>query len=186
MRLQRTLVPSASPPDTPDARLTARVRAGDSAALGELYRRYAPVMFGLAERLVGRGADAEDVLHDVFLGLPEALRRYHEQGSLESWLKRVTARVALNRLRSDRRRDDSSVGNVPESRARVPHPIDAIALRDALAELPDSLRTVFVLKEVEGFSHAEVAEFLSISRGASEVRLHRAIRSLRTILGSAR
>ena len=186
MRRQRMLVPHASLPDTPDARLAARVHEGDAVALGELYSRFAPAMFGLAERLVGRGADAEDVLHDVFLGLPEALRHYNEQGTLASWLKRVTARVALNRLRSERRRAESVGGDMPESRSCAPHPIDAMALRDAIATLPDTLRTVFVLKEVEGFSHAEVAELLDISRGASEVRLHRAIRSLRTILGSAR
>ena len=186
MRLQRTFVPPASPPDPSDAQLATRVRDGDAIALGELYHRHAPAMFGLAQRLVGRGADAEDGLHDVFLGLPEALRNYHEQGTLASWLKRVTARVALNRLRSVRRRGESSMAGAEESRARDAHPIDAMALHDAMAELPESLRTVFVLKEVEGFSHAEVAELLGISRGASEVRLHRAIRSLRTILGSPR
>ena len=186
MRLQRTLVPPASPPDSPDARLAARARAGDAAALGELYSRYAPAMFGLAQRLVGRGADAEDVLHDVFLGLPEALRQYQEQGNLDSWLRRVTARVALNQLRSERRRSESANAGGADVRAPSAHPIDAMALRDAMAELPVGLRTVFVLKEVEGFSHAEVADLLGISRGASEVRLHRAIRSLRIILGSAR
>lgn len=114
MRLQRTLVPPPSPSNSSDdARLVARVRAGEPAALGELYSRYARPLFGLAQRLMGPEQDAEDVLHDVFLGLPVALRQYEEQGSLDAWLKRVTARVALNRLRSHRRRTPPSSSPSP-------------------------------------------------------------------------
>ena len=183
MRLQRTLVPPPSPSNSSDdARLVARVRAGEPAALGELYSRYARPLFGLAQRLMGPEQDAEDVLHDVFLGLPEALRQYEEQGSLDAWLKRVTARVALNRLRSYRRRNESSLMGAAGAPTRAAHPLDALALRDALAQLPEKLRAVFVLKAIEGFSHSEVADLLQISRSASEVRLHRAIRSLRHLL----
>ena len=182
MRLQRPLVTPLHPSSATDLRLVARVRAGEPDALGDLYNRYARPLLGLAERLLGPGQDAEDVLHDVFLGLPEALRQYAEQGNLEGWLKRVTARVALNRLRSHRRRNEFSLVAAQQTHARAAHPLDAMALRDALAQLPESLRAVFVLKEVEGFSHGEVADLLHISRGASEVRLHRAIRSLRQLL----
>src|SRR4029079_15839876 len=80
--------------------LVERARDGRADALSELYARYGRVLMGVAFRLMGSRADAEDVLHDVFLGLPEALQRYDERGSLESWLKRITARVPLSRLRS--------------------------------------------------------------------------------------
>src|SRR4051812_45618776 len=85
-----------------DADLTLAARAGDAEALGALYRRYGDALMAVAFRLLYSVPDAEDVLHDVFVGLPEALRRYEERGALEPWLKRVTARVALSRLRSDR------------------------------------------------------------------------------------
>src|SRR3954468_10447011 len=86
--------------------LVARARGGSGDALSELYSLYGRVLMALAYRLTRSRADAEDVLHDVFLGLPEALSRYEERGSLEPWLKRVTARVALSRRRSaDRKRE---------------------------------------------------------------------------------
>ena len=175
-----TLAPS-------DAELVARVRGGAPDALGELYARHAPALLALAYRLTRSRDDAEDVLHDVFVGLPEALRHYDERGTLESWLKRVTARVALSRLRArDRRRevaidaapDDAALGTPAERGVD-----DLAALRRALDRLPESLRTVFVLREVEGYTHAEIAAMLSISPRASEVRLHRAIRALRAQLG---
>src|SRR5436190_1045128 len=84
--------------------LMAEARAGSPDALSALYLEHGAALFRLAYRLVRAREDAEDVVHDVFVGLPEALRRYEERGSLVGWLKRVTARVALMRLRSGKRR----------------------------------------------------------------------------------
>src|SRR5215212_7844001 len=97
----RALSPSMPPLPLPT--LVALAREGSGDALSELYSRYSQRLMALAFRLTGSRPDAEDVLHDVFLGLPEALHRYEERGMLESWLKRVTARVALTRLRSRER-----------------------------------------------------------------------------------
>ncbi len=173
-----------------DSDLIARTRAGDPDALGALYERHADALLALAHRLVGARSDAEDVLHDVFLGLPEALRRYEERGSLDGWLRRVTARVALNRLRTKRRARELSIDEPPGAGAPAPplphvRPLDtvnALALRDAIDALPDALRVVFVLREVEGYTHAEIAVLLGVTRGASEVRLHRAVAALRARL----
>jgi RNA polymerase sigma-70 factor (ECF subfamily) len=85
-----------APSDVPDALLVRRARAGEGEALGQLYDRYAGALFALASRLLDAPEDAEDVLHDVFVGLPEALRHYQEQGRLGAWLKRLTVRAALN------------------------------------------------------------------------------------------
>ena len=161
--------------------LIARVRAGDSAALGELYALTGGALASLARRLTGTREDAEDVLHDVFLGLPEALQHYHERGQLEAWLRRVTARIALMRLRSVRRRREVDVPLDIESRAVSE---DSLALQHAVDELPDALRVVLVLKMIEGYSHAEIAELLEISPRASEQRLYRAIQILRVRLDS--
>jgi len=168
--------------DASDLRSTvAAARAGDPAALAMLYRRFADMAMAVAYRLLLSRADAEDVVHDLFLGLPEALRKYDERGALAAWLKRVTVRLALSRLRSPSRREVA----LEEARAVAAAPADPagrIDLVDALAALPGSLRAVLVLKEIEGFSHAEIAGLLGISTGASEVRLHRALRALRGAL----
>jgi RNA polymerase sigma-70 factor (ECF subfamily) len=168
--------------DASDLRsMVAAARAGDPAALAVLYRRFADTAMAVAYRLLLSRADAEDVVHDLFLGLPEALRKYDERGALAAWLKRVTVRLALSRLRSPSRREVA----LEEAHAVTTVPVDPagrIALSEALAALPTSLRTVLVLKEIEGFSHAEIAGLLGISRGASEVRLHRALRTLRRAL----
>jgi len=168
------------------AQLVARVRDGSADALSDLYARYGNTLMAVAFRLMGSRADAEDVLHDVFLGLPEALRRYDERGALESWLKRVTARVALTRLRGRERAREVSFDDddVPlPTHGNMDRLADSIAVQRAIDALPETLRLVFVLREVEGYSHAEIAELLEIKTNASEVRLHRAIRSLRRTLG---
>lgn len=161
--------------------LIARLRTGDADALGELYARTGGSLASLARRLTGSREDAEDVLHDVFLGLPEALQHYQERGQLESWLRRVTARAALMRIRSVRRRREVEVPLDIEARALHE---DSLALEHAVDELPDPLRVVLVLKMIEGYSHAEIAELLDISPRASEQRLYRAIQHLRARLGS--
>jgi RNA polymerase sigma-70 factor (ECF subfamily) len=178
-------VPTLMPTIPDAAELVARAREGDADALAFLYARFGRTLMALAFRLTSSRADAEDVLHDVFLGLPEALRQYEERGSLESWLKRVTARVALTRVRSRARArevmlDDAFIAPTSGATDRL---ADLAAVQRAIAALPDALRAVFVLREVEGYSHAEIAELLNITTNASEVRLHRAVRSLRRALG---
>ena len=142
-------------------------------------------MYRLAYRLTGTREDAEDVVHDVFVGLPEALGRYQERGNFLGWLKRVTARVALMRLRGRRRRRevaidsaDPMVGSLPDS-ATLP-------LQATVDALPDHLRSVLVLEEIEGYSHAEVADLLGISVVTSRVRLVRALKRLRKALEDGR
>src|SRR4029077_16448433 len=125
----------------------------------------------------GAREDAEDVLHDVFVGLPEALGRYEERGSFGAWLKRVTARVALMRLRSGKRRRE--VGLYDAGRAEPPDTAERDGLQAAVDTLPDHLRAVLVLKEIEGYAHAEIGELLGISEGASRARLARALKRLR-------
>jgi len=160
-------------------------RTGDPEALASLYRTHGAVLYRLAYRLTGTPQDAEDVVHDVFVGLPEALGRYEERGSFASWLKQVTARVALMRLRARARRREVGLEAMLPTAAP---PLDSasVALRAAVDALPDPLRAVLVLKEIEGYSHAEVGELLGISVGASRVRLNRAMRRLRKTLEDGR
>ena len=167
-----------------DHDLVDLVRRGSPEALGALYARYGDRLMAVAYRLTVSSAEAEDVLHDVFLGLPEALGRYEERGALAAWLGQLTARTALTRLRAPARRREVPLGGLP---LRAPGPTadllsERVTLAAALGQLPDSLRAVLVLKLVDGHSHARIAELLGITVGASEVRLVRALRMLRHLL----
>jgi len=133
----------------------------------------------VAYRLLVSQADAEDVVHDLFVGLPEALRRYDERGSMDSWLKKIVVRLALSRIRARR---DVPLAAAPEPETRVRDQVARMEIERALGALSPALRAVLVLKEIEGFSHAEIAGMLGISVAASEVRLHRALRQMRTML----
>jgi len=165
--------------------LIAEARAGSPDALSALYLEHGGAVFRLAYKLVGAREDAEDIVHDVFVGLPEALRRYEERGRFVGWLKRVTARVALMRLRSRKRRREVALDSAT-AQAEQPAPSERDGLQAAVSTLPDHLRAVLVLKEIEGYAHAEIAELLGISEGASRVRLTRALKRLRNELESGR
>src|SRR3989441_12417246 len=128
------------------ASLIAEARAGSPDALSALYLEHGAALFRLAYRIVGAREDAEDVVHDVFVGLPEALRRYEERGSFGGWLKRVTARLALMRLRSRRRRREVALEGVELPQGAAPG-AERLALQAAGAGLPDPPRIVLGLEE---------------------------------------
>jgi RNA polymerase sigma-70 factor, ECF subfamily len=125
------------------------------------------------------------VLHDVFVGLPDALRRYEERGNLTGWLKRVTARVALGRVRSRKRRSEVPLELARAESEPLAH-AEGMALEVAVNRLHERLREVIVLKEIEGYSHREVADLLGISVVASRVRTHRGLARLRQLLEDGR
>jgi len=171
-----------------DAELAARLAAGDLDALVPIYRRHGTAMLRLALRLTGSREDAEEVVQDVFVGLAVALRRYEEAGRFDAWLRRITARTAIDRLdRAARRREvalEEGGADWPAGDATLDATVaDRVTLERAIAALPDTLRVVFVLRMVEQYTHAEIATTLGIRRGTSEVRLHRALRMLRHTLG---
>lgn len=168
-----------------DADITA-ARQGDPAALSVLYDEFGAWLYRLAYRVTGSHEDAEDVVQDVFVGLPEALGRYDERGQFDAWLKRVTLRVALMRLRSSNRRREVRLDAAADVLAQDRDAAAAADVQSAIHALPDRLRLVLVLKELEGYSHGEVAEALGITVGASRVRLLRALKVLRRRLGGSR
>jgi RNA polymerase sigma-70 factor (ECF subfamily) len=168
-------------PAESDVSLAARLRAGEPAALDELFRRHAPGLLRLAAALTGADADGEDVVQDVFVGLPLALRGYEERGAFAAWLRGITARTALAARRRAARRRETALDAGGDRATRAAEPGERLALRDAVRRLPDDQRAVFVLKMVEGYSHAEIAELLGIRSGTSEVRLF-TVRRLRSLL----
>ena len=163
-----------------DPDLIQRVRRGDPGALTTVYHAFGGELLALARRLMGSDADAEDVLHDLIIGLPEAMRTYDERGKLHAWLRQVVVRMCLMRLRTSRRRRETSldaIGELPAAAASSGD-VDA-AIEIALRELSPAIRAVVVLRFVDGLSHREIAESLGISISASEARLSRGIIALR-------
>ena len=166
-----------------DAGLVDRIRAGDPEALSVVYHRHAARLLVLAARLLESASDAEDVVQDLFVGLPEALGCYQESGQFPSWLRRTLVRLALMRLRAGRRRRETDLDQVVGfAVSPAGHPRDHADLARALGQLPAEQRVVVVLRTIEGYSHHEIAELLGIRRNSSEVRFHRALQRLRRIM----
>jgi len=139
-------------------------------------------LYTLAWHVTGNQADAEDVVHDVFVGLQRALDGYRERGRFEAWLRRLVVRTALMRRRRINRqanRDSSYASEQSPSSDPMELPGDAGRL---LATLPESLRAVMVLRELEGMSHVEIAKALGISEAASRLRLFRGFERLRKLV----
>jgi RNA polymerase sigma-70 factor (ECF subfamily) len=133
----------------------------------------------VAYYITGSVEDAEDVLQDMFLGLPTALARYTPEGKFDRWLNRVAARVALSRVRHRGSRAEVDLSEaLPAGAENHGDTLEQMQVGDAVRALPDNLRAVFVLKVVEGYSHAETAATLGISVAASQMRLSRAFRQL--------
>ena len=164
------------PPSVTDSPEAARLR--------DLYDRHSADVYRIAYRLTGSEADAEDVVQDLFVGLPEAIRGYDERGKMGGWIRTLATRLALTRLRWRRRRAEVPIESAPEIAGAcvAERTIDGIDVQRALRLLPEPLRAVLVLRELEGYSHAEIAEALGIREGASKVRLHRAREQMRKLL----
>jgi RNA polymerase sigma-70 factor (ECF subfamily) len=163
--------------------LASRIQQGSLDALEELYRATSADLLRLAVRLTRNPAEAADVVHDVFVGLPAALVSYQERGQLVPWLRRVTARTVLQRARSRRRHEERDSRYAAERPGFITAADGKLTVDDALLRLPMSLRTVVVLKELEGMSHGEIARTLGISTTASRLRLWRGLEKLRQLLG---
>ena len=160
-----------------------RVKAGDMGALGDMFAEYGDEVFRAAARLTGSRADADDVTQELFVRLPSAARGFTGSAAqFPAWIRRVAVRQALMAMRGGRRRREVSVDRVATLTMAADNPHDRLTINAALERLSDEHRTVFLLKEVEGYAHTEIAELLGISTANSEVRLHRARRQLRDLL----
>lgn len=157
---------------------------GSQDALAALFESHSAAVHRVAYRLTMSPDDAEDIVQDVFIGLPEALAAYSGHGDFSAWLRKVVVRTTLMRMRSNRRRTATAVRAEAEKQSAISNfMLDRMAIATALAALPDDLRVVFMLSDIEGYSHSEIGKLLGIRVGTSEVRLHRARRKLRALLG---
>lgn len=188
---------ATNPAMDPDLELLQQAQAGDYTAFEQLVARLQTRVFGLARRIVGELHDAEDVVQQTFLSLVEHIQDFRGESSVASWVLRIAANCALKSIRKRKGLPTISMSeNVEEGYADVPHP-DVIApwrddpvelaerrevrmlIDQALQELDEKYRTVFLLRDVEGFSVRETAETLGISEANVKVRLLRARLALR-------
>ena len=168
-----------APPDD----LVARAQAGDQAAFRDLYRQHAGRVYALCLRLTGDARDAEERTQDVFVRLWDKLRSFRGESAFSSWLHRLTVNVVLNERRTTGRREQRVVtaeepGALERNRGSTTEGL-SIDLERAIAALPDGAREVFVLYDIEGYGHAEIAEMTGIAEGTSKAQLFRARRLLR-------
>lgn len=173
-----------------DLALAERCRHDAPGAFEQLYRQHAPRLFGLACRLVGR-TEAEDLLQEIFLAAHRKMALYKGESSLGTWLFRLATNQCLDYLRSKRARlalltdsMDREPGAPAAGAGAVVGVVDRLDLERALAALPPGCRAVFVLHDIEGCEHREIADALGVSDGTSKSQLHKARLRLRALLSA--
>ena len=172
------VIDERAPAASIEARLVAEARAGDRAAFGRLYDRFAPLVHGVLLSRVPR-SDVDDLAQDVFL---QAMRRLGSLRNAEAfgpWL----AAIARNRARDHWRRGEDTV-ELPNDVAGAPHPEgEALSVFAAIRRLPEAYRETLVLRLVEGMTGPEIAERAGLTPGSVRVNLHRGMLMLREALG---
>ncbi len=166
-----------------DASLAARAQRGDMDAFEALYREHAGRVYALCLRLTADKVKARELTQDVFVRAWEALPQFRGDAKLTTWLHRIAVNAMLMQRRSDARRlsrislADDDADDADASRAGATPPRDvgsAIDLERAVAALPPGVRRAFVLHDVEGYSHEEIALMTGLAAGTLRAQLHRA------------
>jgi RNA polymerase sigma-70 factor, ECF subfamily len=172
-----------------DDRLIDRLRAGDARAFEELVIAYQHRVFAVAHRMLGNGAEAEEIAQEVFLRVYRSIAEFRGDARLSTWLYAITSRLCLNRLMSGDRRlrsdDAEAIDRMPgggNPAALVERSEVESALREAIAGLPEERRIVVVLRDLEGLSYEEISEALDLEPGTVRSRLHRARMDLKAKL----
>jgi RNA polymerase sigma-70 factor (ECF subfamily) len=164
------------------AGLVERLRAGEARAFEELVRAYQHRVFSVAFRMLGSGAEAEEVAQEVFVRVHRSIGTFRGDAALSTWLYAITSRVCLTRLASGERKVAREgeqallrlADDRPDATATIEERERALALHRAIAELPEDRRVVVVLRDIEGLSYDDVAAALGLEVGTVKSRLHRA------------
>jgi len=182
----------ADPSESIDTTLIARVAKGDVDALASLYDRHAGALMAVASRIVHERAEAEDIVHDAFMGLCDQAKRYDPaRGRLRTWLVTITRNLAIDRLRRQNRlrkvreavRAESRVQSTPSSEAS-PDFLGLPKFREAFVALPDDQRLTLEATFFQGLTYSEIAHLHGVPLGTVKSRAARAIATLREALAS--
>jgi RNA polymerase sigma-70 factor (ECF subfamily) len=177
---------SAAQDDTADVMLAA---GGDRRAFERLYRTHVNRVFSLCTRMCGSRTRGEELTQDVFVRAWEKLPQFRGDAQFSTWIHRVAVNIVLTDRKNEARNrkrmveDESETGETPLQKASVtPGYGDRMDITAALEELPPGARQIFVLHDIEGYKHEEIAEMCGITAGGSKAQLHRARLLLREAL----
>jgi RNA polymerase sigma-70 factor (ECF subfamily) len=186
--------------ESDDATLVARLRAGDNDAFEVVVRTYSGRLLAVTRRILCNDEDARDAVQDALLSAFRSLERFEGGSLLSTWLHRIAVNAALMKLRTRRRKPEESIehllpvykddGHHQETFSSWNEPVDVAMtraenralVRSCIDQLPESYRTVLVLRDIEELDTEEAARVLGISGNAVKIRLHRARQALRTLL----
>ncbi|MBI1810185.1 MAG: RNA polymerase sigma factor, partial [Gemmatimonadetes bacterium] len=162
---------------------------GDRRAFERLYRAHVDRVFSLCVRMVGDRGRAEELTQDAFVRAWEKLGQFRGDSAFGTWLHRLAVNVVLNDRQTERRRRDKQDDGVEDMDALAfgdsrPEPVPGLSLdlEQAIAGLPPGARKVFVLHDVQGYTHEEIGEMLGVTAGGCKAQLHRARMLLREAL----
>jgi RNA polymerase sigma-70 factor, ECF subfamily len=189
--------PDSTPRFDTDLDLVRRAQQGDSDAFSSLFYAHKARIYSVCLRMTNNTAEAEDLTQDAFLQVFRKLQTFRGDSALSTWLYRIAVNTVLMHFRKKALRqvsldepysqDAKMVRREYGSKDdRLTGSVDRIALARAIKELPAGYRTIFLLHEVEGYEHQEIAQLLDCSVGNSKSQLHKAKLRIRELLGYAR
>lgn len=173
-----------------DYELTQAAAAGDMVAFEEVYNRHHRRVYAICLRMLQNAAEAEDLTQDVFIQLYRKIGSFRGDSAFTTWLHRLTVNQVLMHFRKRNVKFEKTTeeGETPvqvvggtENPRKMPI-VDKIALENAIEQLPEGYKNVFVLHDIEGYEHEEVARILGCSVGTSKSQLHKARLKLRKLL----
>jgi RNA polymerase sigma-70 factor, ECF subfamily len=180
--------------------LVARLRSGDEAAYEQVVREQGGRMLSVARRLLRDEDEARDAVQEAFLAAFRSIGTFAGESRYSTWLHRIVVNTALMRLRRRKTRNETSIEALlptfnaeggftekprawgEESSVQAEREEDRLAVRAAIEKLPETYRTVLLLRDVEGLSTDEAAAVLGVTPNATKVRLHRAHQALKSLL----
>jgi RNA polymerase sigma-70 factor (ECF subfamily) len=190
---KKTLVPGLT-----EAEAIERAKAGDAECFEALYAMHKRRVYSLCLRMVGNTAEAEDLTQEAFLQLFRKIATFRGESAFSTWLHRLSVNVVLMHLRKkglsevsleeamEPQQEDGPKRDVGARDNILAGSIDRVNLERAIESLPPGYRIIFVLHDIEGYEHNEIAEMMGCSIGNSKSQLHKARMKLRDLLKASR
>ena len=185
----------AEPTQLTEAEVVKLAQQGDAAAFERIYRLHSRRVYALCLRMAGNPADAEDLTQDVFLQLFRKISTFRGESAFSTWLYRMSINIVLMRFRKKPKAETSldAITNPDEESGRQPEEfgapdlrlngvIDRVALQAAINDLAPGYRAMFILHDIQGYKHEEIARMFGCTSGNSKSQTHKARIQLRELL----